>query len=661
MKLDLNKIINIKKISDIKKYDTTKPLYNTNYLFHYLIITKNLKGLKLAKFPVHIENHDAMNAFHLAAKETTIDDCEILEYLLDTYPEYVYNRNKRKEAFTFYLSFHAIPIIVKKFKHLDWDDLLNFGSMKEYMIIKHVLQYDNYFELEMLLKNYKMKIINNNQLLFFIIYNTVLTSKQKIDLLDNFTEEEINIKNSHNEGLIFKVIELQDVTLFNYLIKRNIDLNYHCNTGYPIYKTLYQDISTNNFTNTLTIYNKIKNEQFYNQTDKFMNNILNKIFQIRLTINKQTKDLDYSFDYEIMKHSNSDDWNQRNVYDYSPFDYIVQLDFDIYKKHINNIIIDINININIMNRIKKHASKQWIGLLLKFKTIKMPKYIDKTKYTHATVFQSKFTDASIFSLYLIDKHPNLYLPNITSYMLNNKYIDYDAGYPFADDMIMKNPIFPWIINYYSDKEFYIHPYLNNQINSAINDKKKRFACVFISVITDTFLHANVLVYDFKNKTVERFEPYGNLIGLDTTIDNVLEEELTWNTGLKYICPKDYLPHASFQMISDENNPHNKKPGDFGGFCLAWCIWYVENRILNPDINPKVLIIKLINKIKLLKNRPNIKFVDYIRNYANKINKKKIKYMKKIGIDKHITSNLHLTHTNDHKIIKFIKEKYSHGL
>jgi hypothetical protein len=43
----------------------------------------------------------------------------------------------------------------------------------------------------MLLKNYKMKIRNNNQLLFFIIYNTVLTSKQKIDLLDNFTEEEI--------------------------------------------------------------------------------------------------------------------------------------------------------------------------------------------------------------------------------------------------------------------------------------------------------------------------------------------------------------------------------------------------------------------------------------------------------------------------------------
>jgi hypothetical protein len=245
-----------------------------------------------------------------------------------------------------------------------------------------------------------------------------------------------------------------------------------------------------------------------------------------------------------MEHSNSDDWNQRNVYDYSPFDYIVQLDFDIYKKHINNIII----NIDIISRIKKHASKQWIGLLLKFKTIKMPKYIDKTKYTHATVFQSKFTDASIFSLYLIDKHSNLYLPNITSYMLNNKYIDYDAGYPFADDLIIKNPIFPWIINYYSYKEFYIHPYLNNQINSAINDKKKRFACVFISVITDTFLHANVLVYDFKNKTVERFEPYGNLIGLDTSIDNVLE------VGASLLPKNTKMFHVEHYLIYSIHNP-----------------------------------------------------------------------------------------------------------
>ena len=96
------------------------------------------------------------------------------------------------------------------------------------------------------------------------------------------------------------------------------------------------------------------------------------------------------------------------------------------------------------------------------------------------------------------------------------------------------------------------------------------------------LHANILVYDFKNMTIERFEPYGNSELIDSELDNVLEEELTWNTGLKYIRPKDYLPYTSFQLISNELSPTNQKPGDFGGFCLAWCTWYLEHRIINKN-------------------------------------------------------------------------------
>ena len=39
-------------------------------------------------------------------------------------------------------------------------------------------------------------------------------------------------------------------------------------------------------------------------------------------------------------------------------------------------------------------------------------------------------------------------------------------------------------------------------------------------------------------TVERFEPHGNtnIIENDNVLDNILEEELTWNTGLKYLRP-----------------------------------------------------------------------------------------------------------------------------
>ena len=47
MILDLKKIINIKNKNDIKKYNLSVPLFNNNYLFHYLIILKNLDGLKI--------------------------------------------------------------------------------------------------------------------------------------------------------------------------------------------------------------------------------------------------------------------------------------------------------------------------------------------------------------------------------------------------------------------------------------------------------------------------------------------------------------------------------------------------------------------------------------------------------------------------------------
>jgi hypothetical protein len=241
-----------------------------------------------------------------------------------------------------------------------------------------------------------------------------------------------------------------------------------------------------------------------------------------------------------------------------------------------------------------------------------------------------------------------------------------TGFPFADDMIIQHPIFPWIINYNTSNTYYIHPYLNNLINSHVKDNRTyshRFACVFLSIITDTYLHANMLIYDFKNKTIERFEPYGKNEPndknepngkIDSTIDDILEEELTWNTGLKYIRPSEFLPYASFQMISDENNNDYQKAGDFGGFCLAWSIWYLENRLINPDIEQSVLVKKLLNKLNSL----DIKFIEYIRNYANKINEARVKYLKKIGIHTNNTSDLNLKHDDDMLLIKYLINKYS---
>ena len=79
MKIDLNYIANIKTFDELKKYDLDKPIFMNNYLFHYLILLGNLKGLKLYKFKIFEYNADGLSGFSLAAK---LPDTDILEYLI---------------------------------------------------------------------------------------------------------------------------------------------------------------------------------------------------------------------------------------------------------------------------------------------------------------------------------------------------------------------------------------------------------------------------------------------------------------------------------------------------------------------------------------------------------------------------------------------------
>ena len=104
--------------------------------------------------------------------------------------------------------------------------------------------------------------------------------------------------------------------------------------------------------------------------------------------------------------------------------------------------------------------------------------------------------------------------------------------------------------------------------------------------------------------------------------------LTWNTGFKYINPTTCQPLLSFQILAKEQNIYYKKHGDPGGFCYTWCMWYIETKFLNKNIDSKTLITKVIKKINSLE----IKLVDYIRNYSNQLINEKYNFLKKINFD-----------------------------
>lgn len=663
MKIDFKKIINIKNKQDLKDFSIDKPIFQSNYLFHYLILLDNLEGLKLEKFPVYIENYDGLNGFHLAAKENNIP---ILCYLIDNYPDYIYNRNIARDTFTPYVQFEEFSNLINKYPKINWVDLIENGS-KSSFVLKSIILNLNSSELKKFIKSYNIKPEIKNQYLFGVVVNHLLKSDEKIKILNDFTDEEINIKNDSGEGLILKVLDLSDKILFDYMMNRNIDVDYYSfiKSDNPLRIALFMDITNNTFYYSKHILKKIvdNNKDFLSDNNKYLDNIAHTTIYIRKLQNtqeeipsKKSKSI-IKADLEILKLCNSSTWNQKNIDKLSPLELLVDLDYDEYSQIIINNKININSEtIDTLNKITKTENlSKWIKLYSSLPAYKEEKdsiKIESNQYIHYTLFQAKFKDVAVFIMYLRDTYSELFIPNIKSYMINN--LTFDNTFPFSDDILSREPIFPWIISYYSQNEYYIHPYLNNLINAERRNNNKQFAVVFLSLIYPTMLHANILIYDFKNMTLERFEPYGNSSMIENDLDDVLEEELTWNTGLKYLRPKDYLPYTGFQTISDENNSINKKAGDFGGFCLAWCLWYLETKIKNPDVDSKTLVFKLINKIVKL----DLKFSEYIRNYSNKINEKRIEYFKKIGIDEKEISNVHLTINTDSIVTDYLLKAYN---
>ena len=659
MKIDFAKIINIKNKQDLKDFPIDKPIHQGNYLFHYLIMLNNFQGLKLTKFPVFIENSDGLNGFHLAAKENNI---QILSYLIETYPDYIYNRNHSRDAFTLYLAFEEFTGLINKFPKINWVNLLEAGSLNTF-ILKTIILNLGPKDLEQFIKAYNIKPTLKNQYLFGVIINNILKSTDKIKILDKFSDEDINLKNEGGEGLLIIVLELNDKVLFEYLMGRNIDVDYHSfiKTENPLRLGLYLDITNNQIYYSKKIVKKIleTNSEFYKAGNKYMDNIAHTALYIRTTRNQTGPNLAKNKnpivfpEYEILKMCDSFTWNQKNVDKLTPLELITELDFSTYSSILSEN--KIQVNSDIIKKLKENQKitdnvKKWIEFYKaqpEYKESNDQVKMESNPYSHSTLFQAKFKDVGIFSMYLRDNYKDLLIPNMKSYVLNN--LTFENTFPFSDDILTKEPIFPWVISYYSENDYYVHPYLNNLINAERRDGGKRFAAVFLSLIYDKMLHANILIYDFKNMTVERFEPYGDSSLVENTIDDILEEELTWNTGLKYLRPKDYLPFAGFQSMSDENNPANKKAGDFGGFCLAWCLWYLETKIKNPLVDSKTLVSKLIQKT----THSDLSFNEYIRNYSNKINEKRVEYLKKIGLDEREISNVHLTIDNDSIVADYL--------
>lgn len=181
-------------------------------------------------------------------------------------------------------------------------------------------------------------------------------------------------------------------------------------------------------------------------------------------------------------------------------------------------------------------------------------------------------------------------------------------------------------------------------------KKKRFTLILLGKILLNTSHINFIIYDNIKNIFERFESYGAIDNdNEKDLDKFLKKNLTnLVESSKYISPSEYINKFGFQNIS-ENLVIDEKLSDPGGFCMAWCFWYLEMRLLNEDLNNVKLINKSIKNI--IKTKKS--FTNYIRDYANKL----AYSIKDVLSNNKLFNQIIYDKNIDHKKSKIIYEKY----
>lgn len=228
-----------------------------------------------------------------------------------------------------------------------------------------------------------------------------------------------------------------------------------------------------------------------------------------------------------------------------------------------------------------------------------PKYFNPSEYEQVskTVFSGIPKYELLALIYLLKKHQDscAFSPDIISKY--NKYENYSAA---------------WYCNGMTNNgkpEVFIPLHLIDQIKQC----KKRFFFIPITLrsCNESGGHANGLLYDSKNKTIERFDPHGESSEKFKT--HILDQTLTNHFGklnITYIPPNELCPIGP-QKIQTKKNKDSMIITDPLGFCSAWMTWYIDMRLTYPDLSAQ----NLLNKMTEVMQSTDFDLTTYIRNYS----------------------------------------------
>jgi ankyrin repeat protein len=672
-------LINDNKFDDIlkiKDYDKIK--INDNNIIHLLAIRGNDKGLdyfiKHKSFDINIGNNNGSNILHLLFQNGWDDLCEkyykLFPDLLFAYDENIYvplvYTIERFDVFNKCLQFMK--------KHSDnnkINDILNEVNLSNTNIISLLIdktsnnKYTNFLESNYDIIDFdkpkKSPILiycienkKDNLAKYFIEKNKGLESKNSLYLLP------INIAAGYNNIDIVKLLldKSQDISyggLDNDYLPLSVAIN---NDFLDLVEILIKHVSNFN------IIDKYKNTYMHYMTDKLLN-----------YYEKKDLDKEKQMKHIIRKYINKCNIDYPNIDNMTPRKLLkeyLKLKTQKTNKVSNKsdtekLILSANSNI-------KQDSKQDTGKIKHHNTHNID-IIKSTKKYNSGLFNADVLHNMIYSIYLLEKYDNIFIPFQKYYEKNYKLdnlklamqaINYNNYYIIMYDILSFTTYYlynllPSLILWRTKDLYFIHDYLFDIIHKEHKNKDKRFIMIKITLIVGyQFTHANMILIDLKNYSVRRFEPYGlNNVRDERYLDKILEEKISKALGksVKYYKPADYLDLTRFQSVSNDAVIDYKKTGDPGGYCLAWCFWYIELKLKNPDLEEEELINKAADKISYYYKNTNNPYLYFIRDYARKLNTEKDKILRKIKINKNDFYDLNYKKDNLQKIFNYLNKYF----
>jgi len=639
---------------------------HNNYLIQYIILYNNLDILKkILKFNIEFDwlDNEGRSILYIPIKygyieiiKTLIDEDnnkigESILNIKDTYNNFplhyalffknleIFNILKEKaNLYIFDKNKNSIYHIITKNKNFDFiekfiNHKLNINlknlNYETPLHIACIYDLNNFIELYINLKcevDVREKAGGLNEIMICILNR----NNKGFDIIST-RKNEINFNTQDFEGntcLHLAIID-NNFEIINKIIKLDISLNLDIynldgNTALHIilHKIFYENINEVNYDIKYFIKNTNLNIQnndgetiwhYLISTGIFRSNfdiLINKKNNLFI-INKKNKT---SYDLLINKKNKDDIEQVLNILSNSYLNLLGKKNQDIWTIDWEKICSKPNANKNkCLSLIKSHIIKNSISIPFKKKYYCIE--INNPKFNKITTFTGITLDVITCYIVLQKNNKNLLTSITDDFVVNENINQFYKKIGIIKDLKGEylNFEFFWIFH----REFW-PTNIDKIINIFIKSDKIIFA-IPIAIDLENGSHANIIIIDKQFKIIERFEPNGsnepvnfyyNKNLLDFKIKSYLEKIFP---DYEYLEPANFLPVIGFQTLEMIENKQMKKIGDPGGFCVGWCLWYLEQRI-KYMVNPKKLAYKLIIKIK----SKNISFKNLIRSYVNEL-------------------------------------------